>query len=179
MKLRAREILFLLLIAGLLGCAWHFGFARMAAEQAAKAGQVRQKRAVLDHLRAATAAAGDVAKKTAELEAAIAFFEGKLPPEKEIDRVLREVWQTAEGNRLQIQAFKTLKPAGGAAFSEQPIQMRLTGGFDGFYQFLLQLETLPRITRITRMELSKIDARDGDMQADVTMSIFFEPDGGQ
>ena len=179
MKLGLREFLFVALILGLLGCAWHFGFRRMAEKQAAKQAQVRQKEAVLENLRAATAAAGNVAKKTEELKQAVAFFEGKLPPEKEIDKVLREVWQTAEANRLRTEAFKTLRPGREANYSEQPIHMKLTGDFDGFYQFLLQLEKLPRITRVTKMDLSKIDARDGEMQADVTMSIFFEPDGGR
>ena len=32
--------------------------------------------------------------------------------------------------------------------------MTLSGNFNGYYQFLLQLEKLPRITKITGMQLS-------------------------
>ena len=39
-------------------------------------------------------------------------------------------------------------------------------------------ENMPRITRVTHMNLSKIAERDGAMQAKLTLSIFFEPDTG-
>ena len=54
--------------------------------------------------------------------------------------------------------------------------MSLCGDFSGFYEFVLQLEKLPRLTRITQMNLSKIHNHDGDMEAKLTLSIFFEPD---
>jgi len=56
--------------------------------------------------------------------------------------------------------------------------MNLSGDFNGYYSFLLQLEKLPRITRVTQMNLQKISDRDGEMQAQMTLSIFFEPDTG-
>jgi hypothetical protein len=56
--------------------------------------------------------------------------------------------------------------------------MSLAGDFKGFYSFLLALEKLPRITRVTQMQLTKINDKDGQMQATMTLSIFFEPDTG-
>jgi hypothetical protein len=44
--------------------------------------------------------------------------------------------------------------------------------------FLLQLEQLPRLTRVTRMDLKKINERDGSMEAQMTLNIFFEPETG-
>jgi Tfp pilus assembly protein PilO len=119
-----------------------------------------------------------VGRKTAELKQAILFFESKLPQEKEIDKILKEVWQLAEQNALQAKTIKTLKTERAANYSEQPIEMVLAGDFNGFYSFLLQLEKLPRITRITNMNLSKITEKEGTMQARLTLSIFFEPDTG-
>jgi hypothetical protein len=57
--------------------------------------------------------------------------------------------------------------------------MNISGDFNGFYSFLLQLEKLARITRVTQMNLQKIDEHDGQMQAQLTLSIFFEPDNGR
>jgi hypothetical protein len=54
--------------------------------------------------------------------------------------------------------------------------MNLAGDFKGFYAFLLQLEKLPRITRVSQMKLEKIDDREGEMTAQMTLSIFFEPE---
>jgi hypothetical protein len=41
---------------------------------------------------------------------------------------------------------------------------------------MLQLEKLPRITRVTQMKLQKLNERDGEATAQITLSIFFEPD---
>ena len=93
-----------------------------------------------------------------------------------LDKILKEVWQMAEANSLQTKTIKTLKSERNANYSEQPIQMSLGGDFNGFYAFLLQLEKLSRITRVMQMDLQKISGRDGEMTAQMTLSIFFEPD---
>jgi len=53
--------------------------------------------------------------------------------------------------------------------------MSLAGDFTGFYLFMQQLEKLPRLTRVTDMTLTKISDHDGQMQATLTLSVFFEP----
>ena len=93
-----------------------------------------------------------------------------------MDKILKEVWQMAEANSLTTRTVKTQKSERGPSYSEQPITMTLAGDFTGFYSFLLQLEKLPRITRLTQMKLEKINERDGEMTAQLTLSIFFEPD---
>jgi Tfp pilus assembly protein PilO len=82
----------------------------------------------------------------------------------------------AEANSLTTKTVRTMKSERCASYSEQPIQMSLAGDFNGFYEFLLQLEKLPRITRVTQMNLQKITDNEGEMQAQMTLSIFFEPD---
>src|SRR5207248_8735828 len=96
---------------------------------------------------------------------------------KEVDKILREVWQLAEANQLQTRTVKPIKSERGLSYSEQQIEMSLAGDFTGFYSFLLQLEKLPRITRLSKMNLQKINEHDGHMTAALTLSIFFEPDG--
>ena len=59
----------------------------------------------------------------------------------------------------------------------------MEGQFDGFYTFLLALESLPRITRIHELKLErksagrsgKDDDPSGVMKADFVLSIYFEP----
>jgi ribosomal protein S27AE len=40
-------------------------------------------------------------------------------------------------------------------YIEQPMKMELYGNFDSYYSFLIDLEQLPRITRIRELELKK------------------------
>jgi type IV pilus assembly protein PilO len=177
MRFGFRELIFIALIIG-LATASGFVLKKSVDKKDRLAKEVESRKKELNDLKQATAGIEDVGRKTAELKQAIQFFESKLPQEKEIDKILKEVWQTAEANALQIRTVKTLRAEKAANYSEQPIEMTLAGDFNGFYSFLLQLEKLPRITRITQMNLSKMSEREGMMQARLTISIFFEPDTG-
>src|SRR5689334_2568913 len=163
---------------GLLASSYYFVFTKANAKKQDLLAEIRNKQTALSNLQAATAGIEDLNRKIEELQQAITFFESKLPQEKEIDKILKEVWQMAEANQLTTKTIKTMKAQRGPNYSEQPIQLSLSGDFNGFYAFLLQLEKLQRITRITDMNLQKISDRDGEMQAQMTLSIFFEPDGG-
>lgn len=136
-----------------------------------------KKQRVLSDLDRSMAGITDANRKIAELQQAVNFFESKLPQAKEVDSVLKEVWQRAESNSLAIRTIKTPKAKRGPKYSEQAMEMTLSGNFNGFYTFLLQLEKMPRLTRVEKMLLTKISGHDGDMEAAMTLTIYFEPDG--
>src|SRR5690554_6690767 len=176
MKLGIRELLFLSVMLAMLACTYFLIFKKASERREQKLAQIEAREKQMQHLAQITAGIQDLDAKVAELQQAIAFFESKLPQEREVGSVLDEVSQIALANSLQTRTFRTLKAERHANYSEQPIEMTLTGDFNGFYSFLLQLEKLPRITRILQMNLKKINDRDGAMQADLTLSIFYEPE---
>jgi Tfp pilus assembly protein PilO len=176
MKLGLREILFLTVMVALLVCTYLFVFEKANRKREALVKETQERQQTLESLRQATAGIDDLNRKISDLQEAIKFFESKLPQEKEIDNVLQEVSQKAEQNSLSTKTFKSLKVERNANYSEQAIQMTLSGDFRGFYSFLQQIEKLQRITRLTDMKLEKINDRNGEMQAQVTLSIFFTPD---
>lgn len=177
MKFGLRELLFFVVLLGFLGSTHFFVFAPANKKREALRLEMLHKQQSMAALQLTTHGIDDLNKKIEKLQEAIAYFESKLPQEKEFDKILKEVSQMAETNSLQTKTVRTLKQERSSNYSEQPIQMTLSGNFNGFYLFLQQLEKLPRITRITSMSLQKIAERDGDMQATMTLSIFFEPDG--
>lgn len=138
--------------------------------------QILQKRAKLQRLSRATRDIEDLGREVDNLKEAIDFFESKLPPADQIDRLLKEVWQIADSNGLVTKSFRTMPAKSRASYNELPILMQLEGEFEGFYAFLLALEQLPRITRIGKMELNKDNTAEGRMRAVFTLSIFFESD---
>jgi Tfp pilus assembly protein PilO len=162
----------------LLISTWVFVFRKASTRRQQKLAEIEAWDGQLNNLRRASSGIDDMGRKITELQKAIDFFASKLPAAKEMDKVLTEVSQMADANSLQSKTVKSLKTERGRSYSEQSIQMNLTGDFNGFYSFLLQLEKLPRITRLTNMKLEKINDRDGEMSAQLTMSIFFEPDTG-
>ena len=179
MKIGLRELMFLVLMMGLLACSYLFVFKPAHEKRLTRQADTAAKKKQLADLKQSTAGIDDLERKITELEEAIKFFESKLPQEKEVDKILSEVTRMAEANNLQTRTIKTLKPERSAGYSELPIQISLQGEFKpGFYQFLQQLEKLSRITKIGQMKLDKIQTQDGYMQAQMTLSIFFESEGG-
>jgi Tfp pilus assembly protein PilO len=102
-----------------------------------------------------------------------------------VDTVLNDVWRMARDNQLAVRSVKSDKPVPAALYMELPLNMVMEGNFFGFYEFLSQLERMPRITRIHDLHLERIDQKrtpnDGDlppgaMRAEFTLSIYYEPE---
>jgi type IV pilus assembly protein PilO len=176
MKFGVRELVFVAVMLGLLGSSYFLVFNKANEKRVAVQAEIDRKQKELAELELATSGTADLKRKIEDLQKAISIVEDKLPQEREIDKVLKEVWQMAEANKLEQRTIKTLKSQRASNYNEQPIEMSLAGDFEGFYVYLQQLEKLPRLTRVTKMELTKMDDRDGAMEAKLTLSIFFEPD---
>jgi Tfp pilus assembly protein PilO len=138
---------------------------------------IEERRRALADLDKSTAGIDDINRKIKDLQEAVRFFESKLPKEKEVETVLEQVWKMAEANSLQAKTIRSGKTERTANYSLQQIDMDLSGDFNGFYLFMQQLERLPRLTRVEAMSLNKISDHEGEMQAKLTLSIFFEPSG--
>jgi Tfp pilus assembly protein PilO len=174
MKLGLREIIFVAVMLGILG-AIGVDLNKTNDKRKSAAAERESKQKIINNFRQATAGIDDIQHKTKELEKAITFFESKLPQEREVDKILQDVCQMTSANSLESKTVKMQKTEKTSNYCEQPIVMDLAGNFNGFYAFLLQLEKLDRITRVSQMKLEKISDREGEMQAQITLSIFFNP----
>lgn len=175
MKFGVREIIFVAVMLALLAGTYVFVFSKTSADIERKRKDIAEWDKMLGDFRTSTAGIEDMNAKIDELSSAIKFFEQKLPEERDVGDILQQVWDMAKTNSLQSKTVKPDKAEVGPNYSELPIQMSLSGDFNGFYSFLMQLEKLPRITRITQMKLEKNKDRDGEATAQLTLSIFFEP----
>lgn len=143
---------------------------RTAADQQA----IRARRAELVKVQRVVSRISDLKQEIKRLEDALAFFEDRLPEEREIDVILREVWLTADSNSLSPRRIQTDRPENHPRYNTQPITMTLEGGFGRFYEFLLGLERLPRITKVRQMQITKSPTQEGVVEADLLMDIFCE-----
>jgi type IV pilus assembly protein PilO len=174
MRFGIRELIFVLLLIA-TPVASYFGYFKKHNEDIASAREeitARQKK--LAQLEAATMRVKDLGEEIDKLAQAIEVFEQKLPSERETEVILREVWELATRHHLVPRSVRTDKVIEGPLYSTLPIPMSIVGNFDGFYSFLLDLEKLPRLTQIPRMNLQKIDSEEGHMKADIVLHIFFE-----
>jgi type IV pilus assembly protein PilO len=175
MRLQLRELLLFSLMIALLGASWWFGFKRVDDRKEQYRAEAIQKEQELADLEMATSGIADLDRRIDDLAEANAFFDQKLPKEKDLQETLRRVWHAAEKNGLDIRNFEPGKTTRGSHYSEQPIKLDLVGDFEGFYAYTLEIEQMDRLTRTTSLDISKIDGRDGKTEAEMTISVFFEP----
>jgi type IV pilus assembly protein PilO len=140
--------------------------------------RIQQNMKILNELQQATTTARDLNKQLTQLTEAINFFESKLPPHSQIHQVLEDVTVIAQKQGLSTKSIKTMPRKDNNGYIEQPLQMELYGSFNAYYSFLLELEKLPRITKVRELKLKRDPANDGAATANCVMSIFFQNKAG-
>ena len=176
MRIGLRELIFILLLLAMPVAAYFFVFKPRNEQMIQVQSEIHRKRAKLDQLNAALRNVDDLGQEIDRLSKTVALFEEKLPAQREVEVILKQVWELAAKHQLTPKSVRTDKPVTAANFAEQPIRMNINGDFDGFYSFLLDLEKLNRITQMKQMRLEKITSADeGHMEARVVLSIYFDP----
>jgi len=174
MSSASRKLLFFVLLVGMAYVSYAY-MIKPANEHLTEAkAKVEQKQAKLQELERATASAQDLTEQLAKVEQAIAVFESKLPSESEIDTILNDITVIAQRNGLTSKKIRTLKIKEKDGCYEQPLEMELSGNFNSYYAFLLELERLDRITRISELRLKKQSKSEGYTEARFVLSIFFQ-----
>ena len=177
MKLGIRELLLVALLLGFLAGSYMLGFRRLQAQREFYRNDIRQKREMLTTLSNSTASVAQLETQLESLRETVNIFERKLPKQKEVGQILSDVWQLGEKHSLRRESVKPLRVDRAGVCSEQPIELVFQGPFMGFYGFLRALENSDRIIRVTDIDLRKIGDANKPMQAKLTLSIYFEPDG--
>ncbi len=169
-----KKIIFFLVLIGILYIGYQY-MIKPANRHLAEARQrTEEKIDKLEQFERASSAAQDLGQQLQTLEESIAFFESKLPSSVEIDKVLQDVTVIAQRQGLSSRTFQTLDRSNNSGYIEQPLKMELEGDFHSFYSFLLQLEQLPRIMKISQLDLQKSRHEEGQISADFIVSIFFQ-----
>jgi len=174
MKSGLRQGIFFILLLGVAYVAYQYMIKPANKHLAEQKAHVQAKVARLQEFEEATAEAESLTKQLEQLKEALQFFESKLPPTSEIDKVLRDVTVIAQKQGLKSKTFQTLKKKDNSGYIEQPLKMGLVGNFNAFYSFLLELEKLPRIMKIRELDLKKHKNDEGQITANFVVSIFFQ-----
>ncbi len=175
MKIGLRELTFFLLLAAIVGGAGWFVFLPHWKDIQATHKETHGKKVRLTQLDHLGQTSDGLTKELGELTKALEFFESKLPADQQMSVVLREITQITDRHGLITKSVRTLKQIEASEYVAQPIEMDMAGTFEGFYQFLLELERMPRITRISQMVLDKDKDNEGIVSSKMVVSIYFEP----
>jgi type IV pilus assembly protein PilO len=177
MRIGVRETFLLALLLALPLLSWWLVFRPQNAFISQAKREIEHKHQLLDKLRETTARNQDLAHDNEEIQKNIQSIEARLPSNKEVDAVIRQVSDLAVESGLEPPNIESDKPVAAALYMEQPLKMKITGNFNGFYEFLVKLEQLPRITRIPDMKITRATDVDGHMKAEFVLSIYFQQEG--
>lgn len=169
-----RKAVFFVLLLGVACAAYQYMIKPANRHLAEQKAQLQTKLAKLTEFEEATAAAEDLSKQLEQLREAIEFFESRLPPKSQIDKVLHDVTVIMQKQGLRSKRVLRLKKEDNSGYIEQPLRIELEGNFNSFYSFLLDLEKLPRIMKIRELKLEKQAKSEGQIAADFIVSIFFQ-----
>jgi len=173
-----REILLLAVLLAVPLSTYWLVFRPQNAEINQARGEIEHKREVLEKLRSATSRNADLVRANEQISQSILAIEARLPTDKEVDGIVRRISDLAVKSGLTPPGVKSAAPVKAARYMEQPMVIQTGGEFRGFYSFLLNLERLPRITRIPDLKLTRSKKVDGTMSATFTLSIYFQDEKG-
>ncbi|MFT3788838.1 MAG: type 4a pilus biogenesis protein PilO [Tepidisphaeraceae bacterium] len=176
MRMGLQEILVFGLLLGVLGGAYQVGFKRLGEQQKAIQQQIRDKQAVLDMIAASGRRAGQLDVEVAKLRSDIDLFDQRIPKTKSEYAVQQDLARIAAKCNVSITSTRPLNVVKGPRCHELPMEVLFTGDFASFYDFLREVESLERITRIHQMQLGRGDDPTKPTTGKVTISIFYEPE---
>ncbi len=175
-----RRIIYVLVLLAVPLATWQFVFIPRNQDIAEAMASIQERETRLQQIATVVATLGDLREAVRAGEAAIDRVEAKLPSRRDVETMLEQLWQVARRNDLTVKSVKTMSPVTSTVYRELPLKVQLKGPFEGYYRFLLELENLPRITRIFNMEIKRNDpgrASDDDppgtITADFELSIYF------
>ena len=183
-----RDMAFLGVLLAVPIASYFFVFAPRNAEIAKARDEISVKESRLVDLKRLTSRIGDLGREIAEREEELDRLNQKLPDSEGVDRILQQVTQLAQKSNLSVRSIKGEKTIPAGLAMELPLKTVIEGDFDGFYQFLLDVESLPRITRVHAMKIAKLglgprdnidEVVQGSMRAEFTLSIYFNGAGAR
>jgi Tfp pilus assembly protein PilO len=114
-----------------------------------------------------------------ELDAQLASFDIAVPLDQRIGAFLEQLDLIVREAGLSGKRVQPAAPIALTDVSCLPIEVNVTGDFSAMHEFLRRVESLPRIARIERLELSGRAESGDELVASVTMHVYFRPSGGR
>lgn len=176
---RPQKIIFgVILLAVLLAG----GYFLLLSPKWAEVNALRQQRAAKEvELIQSRALAGSLARFKQEAQALRARLEAakeRLPSEREIPGLYRQVSDMAYQTGLAVSLFQPKEPATKEIYQEVPISLSAEAGYHQLGTFLERIARLPRIVNLTDLKITGISRPTGTIKADLTLATYvFRPEG--
>lgn len=165
------------LVTGLLAVVLTVVFAAVVyVPQQRKIGRLRADgralRGELERREARVAGMQALQQQIQSAEAESDAFEVSVPPADGLGPFLEQVTELAATQGVVDPDIEPLAPLTGPAVMALPVRMTFAGTFASVHGFLAALESLPRLARVSRLELSSPDGQSDLLEANVVVHVF-------
>ena len=141
-------------------------------------GQRAAKQAELSQSRAVAASLARFKQEAQALRTKLEAAKERLPSEKEIPGLYRQVSDLAFQSGLSVGLFQPKDPATKDVYQEVPISINAEAGYHQLGSFFDRLSRLPRIVNLTDLKLAGIARPTGTVRADLILTTYvFRPEG--
>jgi len=110
-----------------------------------------------------------IKKQLTETQQSFGALLKQLPSKSEMDALLTDINQAGLGRGLQFELFKPGKEVVTGVFAEQPITIKITGGYDDLGWFSSDISQLPRIVTLNNISIAPIGSKSST--ADIQLSM--------
>ena len=95
-----------------------------------------------------------------------------VPENKDLGTFLGQLSGDLDASGMQNTAVRALTPTISGKVQQLPIEVRGTGTFQQFQNFLVRLENLPRMSSVSRLNIEADNAMTGKVTIELTLSIY-------
>lgn len=190
MRFGLRELVFLLVLLAVPVASLFYVFKPRNAEIESAMQEIERKEARLARLAEVSQRIEDLGKAIEEGREELSRLEAMLPDREGVDAILDEFHIITARHGLTARSIKTDREKSASGYRELPLEVVLEGSFPSIYRFLVDLENIERITRMTDLVIAKApdqspragenapDTRNPRVRAEFTLGIYFKPDNG-
>jgi Tfp pilus assembly protein PilO len=100
----------------------------------------------------------------------------KLPSQNDLPQFITDIEMFSRNASLRGYSSNVLKPVRADTYWQMPIELKFEGDFANVFAFLRQAEEQKRLTRVKKIELKSKDREPGQVQATLTMNIYYLTD---
>jgi len=149
-----------------------FGYRPQTQRLGVLQGTIAARRAELDENQRRAAKRNEIAARNEKLKAELERLK-KPSKQQELPELIKELEHGKAQASLRRYEQKLGVPVRSDLFCEQPIALSFEGDFTSIFEFLRSAEDLPRLTRIRSLKLKVKDDRTGQVQANLSMNVYF------
>jgi len=114
----------------------------------------------------------DLTRRASSIAFQVRNYDRLVPPHKDLGVFLGQLSHQLDQTGMKDTAVRALQPTSLRRCEQLPIEVRGAGTFGEFHSFLTALESLPRMSSVSRLNVESDNLMTGHINSELTLSIY-------